>query len=218
MSGTHDAAEPRRLTRKGQATRDRIVTAAAALMHARGVAGTNTEDVQHAAGVSTSQIYHYFADKKALTRAVIAHQTQAVLDMQTSWMSRLDSVEALQAWRDFVVGAQHQAACRGGCPIGSLAAELADADPDARVDLASAYQRWQEAIRDGLAAMRERGEIARSADPERLALALLAAVQGGLLLTQTRRDTIALEAALDTVIDGIRRHVPDPDAEPCYPG
>ncbi|MGQ4444728.1 TetR/AcrR family transcriptional regulator, partial [Streptomyces violaceoruber] len=42
------------------------------------------------------------------------------------------------------------------------------------------------------------------ADPDRLALALLTALQGGLLMTQTRRDTIALEAVLNTMIDHIR--------------
>ncbi|MCX4817650.1 hypothetical protein OG601_44450 [Streptomyces sp. NBC_01239] len=33
-----------------------------------------------------------------------------------------------------------------------------------------------------------------------------AAVQGGLLLTQGRRDTVALEASLDTLIDCLRGH------------
>ena len=53
------------ITRKGQATRDRIVAAAAALMYQQGVAGTSTEDLQAAAGVSASQIYHYF-ERQAL--------------------------------------------------------------------------------------------------------------------------------------------------------
>ena len=48
--------------------------------------------------------------------------------------------------------------------------------------------------------MHERGDLRPEADPDQLALATLAAVQGGLLLTQTRRDTLALEAALDTVL------------------
>ena len=48
--------------------------------------------------------------------------------------------------------------------------------------------------------MHERGELKADADPDRLALATLAAVQGGLLLTQVRRETAPLEAALDTVL------------------
>jgi len=43
-------------------------------------------------------------------------------------------------------------------------------------------------------------------DVDLLALALLAAIQGGLLLAQTRRDTAALEAALDTALAAVRSH------------
>ena len=192
-----------RLTRKGQATRGRIVTAASDLMFGRGVAGTSTDDVRAAAGVSASQIYHYFGDKSALVRAVIAHQTQAVLDAQEPLLSSLDSMEALRAWRDLVVATQRERHCRGGCPIGSLASELAEADDLARVDLVAGFARWEASIRSGLHAMRDRGDLRREADPDRLALATLAALQGGLLLTQLRRDTAPLEAALDSMLDRI---------------
>ena len=56
--------------------------------------------------------------------------------------------------------------------------------------------------------MRDRGELAVDADPESLALALLTAVQGGLLMTQVRHDTVALRTVLDAIIDRIRRHAP----------
>jgi AcrR family transcriptional regulator len=192
-----------RLTRKGQATRERILAASARLMFEHGVAGTSTEDVQAAAGVSTSQIYHYFGDKRMLVRAVIAYQTEAVLGVQQPLLSRLDSLDALRAWRDFVVELQRRHGCAGGCPIGSLGSELADSDPEARAEVAAGFARWEHAIRDGLRAMHSRGELRADVDADVLALATLAALQGGLLLTQIRRDTRALEAALDTVVDHI---------------
>jgi TetR/AcrR family transcriptional regulator, transcriptional repressor for nem operon len=204
---TEDAAAPaRRLTRKGQATRDRIVAIAAGLMFERGVAGTSIEDVQKAAEISPSQIYHYFADKRSLVRAVIGYQTQYVLGIQEPILTRLDSIEALMAWRDYMVAIQRRYHCAGGCPIGSLANELADQDPQARAELAAGFARWETAIRDGLQAMRDRGELHENADPEFLALATLTALEGGLLMTKTRRDTLALEAVLDAMIDRIRCH------------
>ena len=105
MSQTSHAetAGVQRLTRKGRATRDRIVEAAAGLMFRQGVAGTTTEQVQAAAGVSASQIFHYFADKRALVRAVIAYQAEAVLAAQQPLLARLDSMDALRAWADLYV-------------------------------------------------------------------------------------------------------------------
>ncbi len=196
------------LTRKGQATRARIVAAAAGLMFGRGVAGTSTEDVCVAAGVSSSQLYHYFDAKQALVRAVIAHQTDAVLAAQQPLLSRLDSFPALRAWRDLIVDLQARGRCEGGCPIGSLAAELAETDPEARTDLMAGFARWEGAIRDGLAAMRARGELRADADPDGLALAMLAALQGGLLITQVRRDVTPVATALDAAIAHIGSFAP----------
>jgi AcrR family transcriptional regulator len=197
-----------RLTRKGQATRDRIVEAAAGLMFRQGVAGTTTEQVQEAAGVSASQIFHYFSDKRALVRAVIAYQTEAVLTAQQPLLARLDSMDALLAWADQYVSIEEQLKYEGGCPLGSLGGELAETDAAARQDVERGFARWEQAIRDGLRAMYARGDLRRSADPDALALALLTALQGGLLMTQIRRDPAPLRTVLDAVLAHIENLTP----------
>ncbi|MGG6310567.1 TetR/AcrR family transcriptional regulator [Paenibacillus macerans] len=189
-----------KLTKKGKETRGRIVAAAAQLMFERGVAGTSVEDVQKEAKVSSSQLYHYFKEKRDLVLSVILFQTGQVLGAQEPLLSHLDSVEALQAWRDAIVQLQVERKCQGGCPMGSLASELADMEPAARLALAEGFTQWELAIGKGLRSMQERGELRADADPGRLALALLTALQGGLLLTQVRKDTCALEAGLDAVL------------------
>lgn len=191
------------LTPKGRATRDRIIAAAADRMYAHGVAGTSLDDVKASAGVSSSQLYHYFDDKRTLVNAVIGHQTARILAGQQPHLAALDSVPALRAWRDVLVAVRRRNRCRGGCPIGSLASELADADPGARAELLDAFGRWESCIRDGLRAMHARGDLPPAANPDDLATALLAAVQGGILLSKVHRDPRPLEVALDTVIDRI---------------
>jgi len=196
----------RKFTAKGLATRQRIIAAAAELVFAHGVARTGIEDVQQRAGVSASQMYHYFTDKNDLIRAVIAHQTDGILDAQRPVLDELDSFDAFERWRDLLIDLQDQRHCAGGCPIGSIAAEIADDDPDARVDLAAGFERWEAPIRAGLARMRDRGDLRPDADTDALALALLVALQGGLLLTQTRRNTAPLRAGLNTVLAYIRTY------------
>ncbi|OKP93092.1 TetR family transcriptional regulator [Paenibacillus sp. P3E] len=193
-----------RLTKKGKETRSRIVAAAAKLMFERGVAGTSVEDVQREAKVSASQLYHYFKEKRELVLAVIVYQTECVLNAQEPLLSHLDSMEALQTWRDAIVQVQIERKCQGGCAIGSLVSELADTEPAARTELVSAFVQWEHSIRRGLRAMHERGEMRADGDPDSLALALLTALQGGLLLTQVRRETSPLEAGLDAMIAHIR--------------
>ncbi|MER7681425.1 helix-turn-helix domain-containing protein [Streptomyces sp. NPDC096934] len=195
------SARAKPLTAKGRATRQRIVAAAAQLMYKRGLTEATLEDVRAAAGVSGSQIYHYFADKQALLLAVIEFQTAAVLELQESHFPRLDTMAGLRGWRDALVDYQRRLQRRGGCPIGMLGSEVAESNPEARLAVASGFLRWESAIREGLTAMHARGEL--DADPGDLALATLAALQGGLLLTQIQREVRPLEVALDTMLDHI---------------
>ena len=198
------AGDGRRLTRRGRQTRERIVAAAAELMFEHGVAETTLEDIRAAAGVSGSQVYHYFEDKQALVRAVIDYQTDAVLDTQGAHLDHLDTMPGLRAWRDLLVDHQRRLECRGGCPIGALGAEVAETDAAARLAVARGLHRWEARIRDGLRAMHARGDLPAEVDPDDLALATLAALQGGLLLTQIQRQTKPLEVALDAMLDRIQ--------------
>lgn len=199
----------KRLTKKGQLTRDRIVASAATLMLQRGVAGTTIEDIQHAAAVSASQMYHYFADKDSLVSAVIDLTTEQVLGFQHLCFGKVESLDDLRRWRDTAVQLVTDLGCVGGCPIGSLGSELAETDPIARAQLARSFAAWEQILRDGLAAMAAAGQFAGHVDTDRLALALLGATQGGLLLSQIRRDTTPLATSLDAMIDHIACHLTD---------
>ena len=194
-----------KLTTKGRATRDRIVAAASELMLWRGVARTTIEDIQDAAAISTSQMYHYFADKDDLVSAVIDFQTDQVLSLQQLGLDRIESIEDLRRWRDIMVGVVRKQGGAGGCPLGSMASELSECDPVARARLTRSFAQWENMISDGLASVAARGELAEGTDVNRIALAMLAAIQGGLLLSQVRRDTAPLEAAVDTMIEHLSR-------------
>ncbi|MCO6003562.1 TetR/AcrR family transcriptional regulator [Actinoallomurus purpureus] len=194
------ASAEHKLTAPGRRTRERIVQAAADLMFRQGVAGTSIPEIQQAAGVSASQIYHYFGDKRGLVRAVIDHQTEASLDGQRPILDHLDSFEALRAWCDAAVANQERRQCEGGCEIGSLASELVETDDATRADLVEAFERWERPIREGLARMQKRGELSADADVHDLATMMLAAIQGGLLLTQIRRSTHPFKTATDAAL------------------
>jgi TetR/AcrR family transcriptional repressor of nem operon len=191
------------VTDKGRATRNRVLDAAAALVFEHGVAGTTLDDVRVAANVSKGQLYHYFADKEDLVRAVIDRTIQQVLDAQPRLID-LSSWPAIAAWFDDLVQLQVDRHAVGGCPIGSLAGELAETDEQARTELAAGFDRWEAPLREGLRQMQAGGQLMRGADPARLATATLAAIQGGLVLTQTRRDPQQLRIALDAAYAYLR--------------
>ena len=190
-------------TEKGRETRDRIIRAAAELVAERSVAGTSLDDVRGRAHVSKSQLYHYFTDRDALMRAVARAAADEVLAGQAELFTQLDTIDGLRAWADALVTLQQTRDARGGCPIGSLAGQLAERDDSARLELSDGMDRWEVAIRAGLQRMQARGDLRPDADPATLAQSTLAAVQGGLLLTQIRRDPNQLRSALNGALDAI---------------
>ncbi len=193
-------------TAKGRATRKRIVAAAAALIRERGVAETSLDDVIELAGVSKSQLYLYFEGRATLLREVVTHNAELVLEAQEPHLYSLESWKAIRAWLDALVQLQVTAGARGGCPVGSLVGQLAEADEQTRNVLADAFARWEEPLRRGLCSMQERGKLDRRAQPDRLATATLAAIQGGLVLTQSRRDPSQLAVAVEAAYAHLRTH------------
>ncbi len=196
-------------TAKGRATRARIVAAAAGLVGERGVAGTSLDEVTERAAVSKGQLYHYFRGKAELLRAVVAHQADMVLAAQQPQLQALDGWGAIRAWLDRLVVLQVERQGCGGCPIGSLVAQLAETNEPARAELAVSFDRWERHLREGLLALRARGELRADADVEALVTATMAAVQGGLVLTQARRDPAQLARALDAAYAHLRAQQAD---------
>jgi AcrR family transcriptional regulator len=193
-------------TARGRATRERIVASAAALIRERGVAETSLDDVLERAGASKSQLYLYFADRAALVREVVAENADLVLAATERNRSSLNSWKASRGWLDSLVELQQEAGARGGCAIGSLVGQLAETDEQARQLLADGFARWEAPLRRGLYSLQERGKLDRNADPDRLATATLAAIQGGLVLTQTRRDPQQLAIAVDAAYEHLRSY------------
>jgi hypothetical protein len=74
-------------------------------------------------------------DKESLARAVIEDQNEWIVGGQEPMLAKLDSLDGIRAWGDFLIEPQRQLGCRGGCPIGSLGNELAEIDPQARAAL-----------------------------------------------------------------------------------
>jgi AcrR family transcriptional regulator len=196
-------------TERGRRARNGIIRAAAELFRKRGVRSTSVDDVLARAGSGKSQLYHYFSGKDDLVAAVLDYQLDRLLRAQAPLLDELDSWEGVRRWLDALPG--EFAGPRGAiaaCPLGAMAAELA-ADDRHRRALVAAFDRWTRHLADGLAAMRDRGDLRPDADPERLAVTTIAALQGGLLLARTYKDIAVVRDALDAAYAHLRSFAPE---------
>ena len=195
--------EPR--TGRGRASRERIVERAAELVAERGVEGTSLDEVLAAAGASKSQLYHYFSGRDELVEAAVARRCGQVLHGLTQALGGVATLAELEAMLGgFVAGFEQQG--MPGCPIGSLASEVAERNEGARLRAAAAFDAWEGLFADALERMRERGELRANASPGVLATALLASIEGGLLLGQTRKHPASLRIAVEVALAHLRTY------------
>lgn len=140
--------------------------------------------------------------------AVVVAQSKEVLQFQEACLTKVRSFEDLRSWRDKIVEINRTNGSAGGCPVGSLASELADRSETARKALAASFAQWEAHLALALKTMQQAGELDHAANVGELATGLITALQGGLLMAQTMRTTHPLEVALDMALEHLTRHSP----------
>ncbi|MEU1310614.1 TetR/AcrR family transcriptional regulator [Streptomyces cinnamoneus] len=191
------------LTRKGAATRQRIVEGAAEQIREQGVFSMRLEDVMARTATSKSQLFHYFpGGKDELLLAVARHEVARVIDDQQPELSSLTSWAAWYQWRDKVVARYREQGT--DCPLHAALSQLGTASEAARTVAGELLDQWQQQLAAGIRHMHDNGETALGLDADREAAALLAGIQGGVLILLTTGSIAHLEAALDRGIAHLR--------------
>jgi AcrR family transcriptional regulator len=169
--------------------RERLIAAAAQLLHEQGIERTTLADIAKAADVPAGNVYYYFKTKDEVIAAVIdAHAQQikvtlAAIDAEhRSPKSRLKALVRQFTGQSEIV-AQH------GCPLGSLCSELGkrvkQPSPVVAAELMRLPIEWAEVQ------FRSLGRP----DAHDLALDLMAAYEGRALLANTMSDPGVLSGA-----------------------
>jgi len=194
------------VTRRGRASRERIVERAAELFAGRGIAAVSVDEVLAAAGAGKGQFYHYFRGRDELAAAAVGFRCAQVVAGLTEALGGVSSLKGLeQALAGFMTGFEQQR--MPGCPIGTLSTEVAGRNEEARVQAAAGFGAWEKLLADALDRMREGGELRADADPAVLATGLLASIEGGMVLSQARQDMTSLRVAVEAGLAHVRSHL-----------
>jgi len=194
----------RQLTAKGEATRSRIIKAAAEVLREKGVVLTTLDDVMARSRTSKSQLFHYFPQgKDELLLATARFEADQVIADQQPYLGCLDSWEAWQQWRDVVIKRYSEQGDQ--CPLGQLTLHLGRTTPGTRALVAQLMERWQEYLAVGMRSLQAAGRLPSDLDVEERSASLLAAIQGGVAILQATGRIYHLRAALDIWIADLRR-------------
>ena len=179
----------------------------AELFAERGIAATSVDEVLAAAGAGKGQFYHYFRGRDDLAAAAaVGYRCAQVMARLTQALGAVSSLAGLeQALAAFIAGFEQMG--MPACLIGTLATEVAGRNESARRQAAAGFDAWEQLLADALERMRQRGELRADARPAVLATGLLASIEGGMVLSQARRDAASLRVAVDAGLGQVRAHL-----------
>ncbi|MEN8166459.1 MAG: TetR/AcrR family transcriptional regulator [Pseudomonadota bacterium] len=174
-------------------TRTRILTSARVLFHGRSYADVGIKEICDSAKVQKGSFYHFFPSKRDLAMAVIddmaddwAHGFVAeAFDQNLRPIERLDyMVDAAYYWQKAAKDIEGR---MPGCLFGNLALEISTRDEVLRAKLNAVFNKTSSRFRETLDQAVSLGEIA-PLDTEATAQAMLAFLEGVILLAKTRND------------------------------
>jgi len=169
-----EAAAPRR-----PGKRERLIAAAAQLLHQQGVEKTTLAEIAQSADVPAGNVYYYFKTKDEIVAAVIEAHLQQVNAMLAAIDRRHRSPRARLKALVGELMRQGDLLVRYGCPLGTLCSEL-----DKRADAPAAA----ELMRIPIGWAEEQFRSLGRGDAHDLAVSLIAAYEGSALLTNTLHD------------------------------
>jgi TetR/AcrR family transcriptional repressor of nem operon len=182
--------------REARATRDAILAAARRLIHVHGYRGTSLDDVLRESGVGKGNFYYYFKSKEELGHEILDEVIQEFLSETLAPCFADPDASPLGQIRCFlarVLETQRLANCVGGCPLGNLAAELADRHEGFRARLQGVFSAWQERLGDALRRAQARGHVDPACDPAATAAFVVASLEGAILMAKLAKDIEVME-------------------------
>ncbi len=168
----------------------------------KGYHSTSIADLLSRTQLNSGSLYHVFPGKQDILVAVLEAYRDGLYPMllEPAWEGVDDPVERIFALLDAYRGLILQTECTYGCPIGSLALELHEADPAVRDLLAANFTGWAAAVEQCIADAGRR--LPPDLDRRALAEFVLTTMEGGVMQARTHRDV----GYFDRGVSALRQH------------
>ncbi|WP_196812118.1 TetR/AcrR family transcriptional regulator [Nocardia sp. CNY236] len=185
-------------------TRERIVRSAAKLFITRSYHSVGVSDLCAAANVHKGSFYHFFSSKADVAKAVIDLHAGEMEQRQAESENRDPAVRLLAVASAVTLvqtGFEEQFGRIVGCPFGNLAAELSTTDKALREYVAAVLGRWEARLADACHDAAEHAALRDGIEPDQLAHAILAQIQGLILLAKvSERPAAEITSGLDAFL------------------
>lgn len=186
---------------KADRTRQYIIETTAGIFNTKGYAGTSMSDITEATGLTKGSIYGNFGNKEEVALAVFDYNSSKVRDViqqriQVAKTYHDKLMVYANVYDQFTRAAYFP---QGGCPILNTAVEADDTNSLLKDRAAKAIQRWKRNVQDLIQGGIDAGEFKQHLDIPRLALSIIAMIEGGIMISKATNSQACLDKIMNTI-------------------
>ena len=187
-----------------------VLAAACDAFRIGGYEGTSMDDLTAATGLGKGSLYAAFGGKRELFERVYADHCAEGIEALHARLDGPDdgAYERLRAYVYSECAGSGPAGDPRGCFIAKTAAEIGSADPAVGGRTYSILDELGQILISTIEAAQRAGDIAKSADPQKLGMLLLTAVRGIEALGRGGLSAAMLKRAADAAIEALPRTAP----------
>lgn len=185
---------------KAERTRNFIVEATASIFNTKGYAGTSLSDLTEATGLTKGSIYGNFKSKEEVALAAFDYNYGKVrryvkekIDKENTYTDKLLVYSVV--YKNFL----RRPFPPGGCALLNTAVEADDTHPLLKERVARALIRWRKSLVDLVEQGIEEGEFRRDTDANRVAISIIALIEGGIMIAKATNTTSYMHTVLKSV-------------------
>ena len=143
------------------ATRNNLVQAGLAMIHADGYAATGIQGIVERVHVPKGSFYNHFASKEAFAAEVIDAYFERGQDTLRETLCNSDAppLDRLETYFDDRIAALEASGFAQGCLLGNFSAEVADHSALVRERLVDKFNAWSKFFEDCIAEAQEQGTL-----------------------------------------------------------
>lgn len=194
-------------------TRDRLVHTARELFLAQGYGATGLAQILREARVNSGSLYHFFRSKEELLIAVLKLYKAGLgpLLLDRIFAANQDPIDRVFALLDSYRKGLLDSDFRNSCPIGNLALELNEFQPEACTLVKDNFEGWRRAV---LACLDDAGDrLGANCDRDRLATFTLTTMEGAVMLSRAYREIGPFDDAVSNLRDYFDRLIAEANLE-----
>ena len=184
---------------RSEETRRRIIETTAELFNKKGYNGTSLSDLTTATQLTKGGIYGNFKNKEDIAVAVFDYNLATIQKEIDAEMAREKTAKnKILANIDAYYAKDADARLPGGCPLQNTAVEADDTHEGLRRKAAAGFMAWKNTLVTLINSGMENGEFRSGIDADKMALSLIAIVEGAVLLGRTTKQNKVQNAVLET--------------------